>query len=404
MKKRLSLLFLAFSMTAEANRSVLRDNENAMQSKHDDDVRVRCSEKPACNPSNNTSKKVKQETKKTQKAPKKKAQKKEAQPVVEQNSSDDVMNHPHRSVLRYEWAEQPEVAPVVSERTKKREAKKLAAKQQQHYYCTLPDKEEFSKILYTTLAAGFVKYLIPTTDIVRPGGNIATLKLAHADMTPLVRAGFGVELTGLRCLYDEDKTTRARVGFEATFAKSTNSVDTLYTTTDSAVPNLRGLQSIQRGELMGVFSYDIVRDMLAFEAGLGLVAGALKGLHLYEPGTNGNGQVYTTNVKAYNLPNLISIGQSLKPNNGSVGGFIGLTLAHTFECFNDTRIELGYRSVFSKTSYKTRVYQTVPSPLASIAYQNAYQLVQANGPIVLPKSPSMKIRAQELTLAVVLEF
>ncbi len=359
MTKRLSLLFVACSLTTlEATRSALRDDEEAMHEEGKAPKKVKKVQVVATN------------TPTVQKSCSKKA---------------GISCEKQKAV----------VASAKSKQVKKTTDTGVF----NGCFSSLSEKEEFSKILYIDVAAGFLKYLMPTSDIVRPGGNAAILKLDHAQLAPLVRAGIGLELTGLRCLYDSEKTTRARVGLQVLFAKRTNALSFLYTTTDSTTPNLRAIQSIERGEFMGVFNYDIIREFFSIEGGLGLVAGAVKKLSLYEPGPG-----YDDNFKPYGQPSLISIGQTLKPNGGAFGGFIGFTLEHRFECLNDTRCEFGYRSVFSTTSYKTRVYQTAPSSLASAAYQNAYALVQANGPIVLPQSPKVKIRAQEITFAAIFEF
>lgn len=409
MKKRLYFVLMTFTMVAQAERSALRDRDDVSpRSQESSEPQVKKAKKTVAHaPQAHTSEKM-QESKKEKAAIEKKESStkkvKVSEPknmaMVPSDLQDKASMHEHRSALRYEWE------PVETERMKRKKARKVALAQAPHVYCSTPDKEEYSRIFYTDLAAGFVKYTMPSAELMKNGGLINTITIQSTQVAPLVRAGLGAEFTGLPSLGGEDFTTRGRIGLQVLWAKRKNAIKTFYTDAGSTFPDLRGLQSINRGEFMLMGSYDLILNAFSLEAGLGLVGGALGTFSLYEPGTvttGGVGNGYS-NVNPYGAQNLIFTGQYLKPNNASFGGFIGFTLAHAFSCLNDIRCEIGYRCVFNSVSYKSFIYQTAPDPAASAAYQTAYALAQQNGPITLPVSPSMKVRAQEVTFAVVLEF
>ncbi len=430
MKKGLYFVFLVFSMTMQAQRSALRDRDDAsprreeasepqmkkvkkteahtskgkqeskkkmpaMGKRESSDKKVKISE-----PKKSALKKAKPKVSAPKKAESKKSEQKKMAmaPVVPQE--DEVVAHEHRSALRYGCG------PVLEQRLEKKRMRKEAAAQAPHLYCSAPEKEEYSRIFYTDIAAGFVKYVMPSSELIKSFNLLNRIDVQSTQVAPLIRAGIGAEFTGLPSIGGEDFTTRGRVGLQVVWAKRKNAIKTLYTDAGSTFPDLRGLQSINRGELMLMGSYDLILNAFSLEGGLGLVGGALGTFSLYQPGaitTGGAGNGYN-NVNPYGAPNLIFIGQYLKPNNASFGGFIGFTLAHVFSCLNDTRCELGYRCVFNSVTYKPFVYQVAPDSSAAAAYQTAYANAQQNGPIVLPQSPKMQVRAQEVTFGVVLEF
>ncbi len=306
------------------------------------------------------------------------------------------MNIHARSPLREEWP-----SSYKEEHCAIKENNRILHSQNPYYLPIFPDKEERSKTFYTDVAIGFMKYCMPSTTITTPAYLTDTISKEHGKGAPLVRAGLGVALTGVPSLLGRDKTTNMRLGIQALYAKRSDAITTFYTTAPSTFPDLRGVQSIKRGEFMAVMSYDILRDIFALEGGLGLVGGALTDLVLYEPARFNNTTIpFSSSV----TPGLIPIGVSLKANPASFGGFVGFTLSHRFEMFNDARFELGYRSVFNSVSYKKRIYQTVPNPSANTPYQNNYVTAQTSGPFFLPTSPSMKVRAQQCTLGMVIEF
>lgn len=323
------------------------------------------------------------------------------------------MNIHARSPLREEWP-----SSYKEEHCAIKENNRILHSQNPYYLPIFPDKEERSKTFYTDVAIGFMKYCMPSTTITNRFNYPDAISKQHGKGAPLVRAGFGVALTGAPSLLGRDKTTNMRLGIQVLYAKRSDAITTFYTTGQfltaavppavgivinpgSTFPDLRGVQSIKRGEFMAVMSYDILRDIFALEGGLGLVGGALTDLVLYQPASlNATSIPFSSSV----TPGLIPIGVSLKANPASFGGFVGFTLSHRFEMFNDARFELGYRSVFNSVSYKRRIYQTVPDPSANTVYQTAYATAQTSGPFFLPASPSMKVRAQQCTLGMVIEF
>ncbi len=306
-------------------------------------------------------------------------------------------------------------ARVVAEPSKKslKKHKEREYKEKKHHENTIekkgrwlvfddkaPDKEDRAKKLYTDLAVGFIKYTMPEVTMFNAIGGTNTVTLEHSSLLPMVRGGMGVEIIGLPCISngrnkdDVPQTTRARIGWQALYAKKNAAIETIYTSSSTTTPTLLGLQDVERGEFMAVFSYDLLRDMLSLEGGMGVVGGALKDFALFQPPV-------TDSTVA--LPSFY-MGQYLKPRKANFGGFIGVNLAHRFECANRVLLEVGYRCVFSSVKYHTTVYQNQPGLLTTAAVQNAFLMAQTAGNAVLPAEPKFKVRAQEITFGIVAEF
>jgi len=257
-----------------------------------------------------------------------------------------------------------------------------------------PDTEDRSKKLYADLAVGFIKYSMPKITMLNAIGGTNDVSLQSSSLLPMVRGGMGVELVGLPCISDKDKTTRARIGWQALYAKKNAAIETIYTSSSTTTPTLLGLQDVERGEFMAVFSYDILRDMLSLEGGMGVVGGALKDFALFQPPVTDS---------TVTLPSFY-MGQYLKPRKANFGGFIGVNLTHRFECADRVLLEVGYRCVFSSVKYHTTIYQNQPGLLTTAAVQNAFLMAQTAGNGVLRAQPKFKVRANEITFGIVAEF
>jgi len=274
-----------------------------------------------------------------------------------------------------------------------------------HFKCCYPTpaKEDDTKNLYFDLAVGMIKYNIPKTTVVNALGGSDTVSLIHASLLPMVRGGMGIEFVGVKCITNDEHTTRARLGLEVSFAKrGNNAVETLYTGAASTAPVILGTQDVTRGELMVLASYDLVRDLFALDGGLGLVGGALKDFSLYQPPTTGSEAILASYYT----------GQTIKPNKASFGGFIGATLCHRFKSTERVRLDFSYRCVFNTVTYGTTIYQYQPGINANQTYQNGFSMgtnpVPAPGVTpqipVLQAQPKFKIRAQEIAFGIVAEF
>ena len=268
------------------------------------------------------------------------------------------------------------------------------------FFKITPDEEDRSKKLYADLAVGFIKYSMPTITMRNAIGGENTVSLQHASLMPMVRGGMGVEIIGVPCISngrnkdDVHQTTRARVGWQALYAKKNAAIETIYTSSSTTTPTLLGVQDVERGEFMAVFSYDLLRDKLSLEGGLGVVGGALKDFALFQPPVTDS----TVTLPSYYM------GQYLKPRKANFGGFIGVNLAHRFECADRVLLEVGYRCVFSSVKYHTTVYQNQPGLLATDPVQNGFLMAQTAGNAVLPAQPKFKVRSNEVTFAIVAEF
>jgi|GEM_PF-2845106 len=291
------------------------------------------------------------------------------------------------------------VSSESSKKCKERERKQARmsaadSKDGQLCFSITPDAEDRSKKLYTDLAVGFIKYSMPTITMVNALGGNNTVSLQHSSLLPMVRGGMGVELVGLPCISNKEKTTRARIGWQALYAKKNAAIETTFTSSSTTIPTLLGLQDVQRGEFMAVFSYDLLRDMLSIEGGMGVVGGALKDFELFQPPVTNS----TVTLPSYYT------GQRLVPRKANFGGFIGANLAHRFECADRILLEVGYRCVFSSVKYHTTIYQDQPGLLALQAFQNGFALSQTAGNAILPAQPKFKVRANEITFGIVAEF
>jgi hypothetical protein len=282
------------------------------------------------------------------------------------------------------------------ERERKEARKKVAEpkKNSWSFFDVSPQKEERAKRLYSDLAVGFIKYTMPKITLVNAINVDNTVSLEHASVMPMIRGGMGVELVGLPCLMDKEKTTRARIGWQALYAKKNAAVETLFVNSSSTVPTLLGIQDVERGEFMAVFSYDLVRDIFSLEGGMGVVGGALKDFELFQPPVTGS----TVIVPSYYT------GQRLVPHKANFGGFIGANLCHRFKDSDRLLFEVGYRCVFSSVKYHTTIYQDQPGILANQVFQNGFSASQTGLNAVLPSEPKFKVRAQEISFGIVAEF
>lgn len=266
------------------------------------------------------------------------------------------------------------------------------------YFDITPATENAAKKLYVDLAVGMIKYNMPTITLINAIGGHDTVSLEHSSLLPMIRGGMGVELIGVPCCKfhddEEDKTTRARVGWQVLYAKKNGAIETYYTNTGHTTPNLLGLQDVERGEFMAVFSYDLLRDKFSIEGGLGVVGGALKDFELFQPAATGSTVIE---------PSLYT-GQRLTPRKAAFGGFVGANLAHRFKTADRVLVEFGYRAVFSSVHYRTTIYQDQPGSYANQIYQNGFSVSQTAGNAVLSVEPKFKVRAQEITFGVVAEF
>ena len=261
------------------------------------------------------------------------------------------------------------------------------------YSC--PAIEDEAKKLYFDLALGMIKYTMPKTTVINLGGGADTVSLTNASLIPMIRGGMGIEFIGLRCLTDDENTTRARLGLQVTFAKKNgHAIETLYTSTSSSTPLLNGAQDVTRGELMTLFSYDLIRDLFSLECGFGVVGGALKDFSLYQQPKRGSDVILASYYT----------GQTIKPKKASFGGFVGATLCYRFKNTDRLRFDFSYRCVFNSVSYQTTIYQMQPGINASQVYQNGFSLSQSGSVLNLPVQPKFKVRAQEMAFGIVAEF
>lgn len=290
-------------------------------------------------------------------------------------------------------------SPKKCKERERKEARSNVVESKEGHWCVFnitPDKEDRTKKLYADLAVGFIKYTMPNITMLNALGGTNTVSLQHSSLLPMIRGGMGVELVGLPCITNKDKTTRARIGWQALYAKKNAAIETIFTSSASVtdVPVLSGLQDVERGEFMAVFSYDLLRDKFSIEGGMGVVGGALKDFELFQPPVVGS---------TVTLPSYYN-GQRLVPYKANFGGFIGANLAHRFECADRVLLEIGYRCVFSSVKYHTQIYQDQPGLLALQAFQNGFSLSQTAGNALLPARPKFKVRAQEITFGIVAEF
>jgi hypothetical protein len=294
-------------------------------------------------------------------------------------------------------------SPKKCKERERKEARSMVEPKDDYVCCLFdvsPDKEDRSKKLYADLAVGFIKYSMPTITMRNAIGGTNTISLEHSSLLPMIRGGMGVEIIGVPCISNgrnKDnvaQTTRVRIGWQALYAKKNAAIETIYTSSSTTAPTLLGLQDVERGEFMAVFSYDLLRDKLSLEGGMGIVGGGLKDFALFQPRVTGS---------TVALPDFY-MGQYLKPRKANFGGFIGVNLAHRFECADRVLLEFGYRCVFSSVKYHTTIYQNQPGSLATAPAQNAFLMAQTVGNAVLPAQPKFKIRANEITFGIVAEF
>ena len=319
----------------------------------------------------------------------------------EMDSTDEVMPVVKESSKKKVMVSASSESPKKCKERERKEARRNETPKEHYcFFKVSPDTEERSKKLYADLAVGFIKYSMPTITMRNAIGGSNTVSLQHASLLPMIRGGMGVEIIGLPCLSngrnkdDVAQTTRARIGWQALYAKKNAAIETIYTSSSTTTPTLLGVQDVERGEFMAVFSYDLLRDKLSIEGGMGVVGGALKDFALFQPPVAGS---------TVTLPNLY-MGQYLKPRKANFGGFIGVNLAHRFECADRVLLEVGYRCVFSSVKYLTTVYQTQPGLLATDPVQNAFLMAQTAGNAVLFAQPKFKVRANEITFGIVAEF
>lgn len=282
-------------------------------------------------------------------------------------------------------------------REERKEARKNSVepkKDQWSFFDVSPDKEDKTKRLYTDLAVGFIKYTMPSITLVNAINVDNTVSLEHSSVMPMIRGGMGVELVGLPCLMDKEKTTRARIGWQALYAKKNAAVETTFVNPTSAIPTLLGIQDVERGEFMAVFSYDLVRDIFSLEGGMGIVGGALKDFELFQPPVTGSTVI---------LPSYYT-GQRLVPHKANFGGFIGANVCHRFKDSERLLFEFGYRCVFSSVKYRTTIYEEQPGILANQIFQNGFAAAQTGANAILPAEPKFKVRAQEISFGIVAEF
>ncbi len=295
-----------------------------------------------------------------------------------------------------------EESPKKCKERERKEARKMVEPKDacSRFFSITPDKEDRAKKLYADLAVGFIKYNMPNITMRNAIGGTNTVSLQHSSLLPMIRGGMGVEIIGLPCISngrnkdDVEQTTRARIGWQVLYAKKNAAIETIYTSSSTTTPTLLGVQDVERGEFMAVFSYDLLRDKLSLEGGMGVVGGALKDFALFQPPVTGS----TVTLPTYYM------GQYLKPRKANFGGFIGVNLAHRFECADRVLLEFGYRCVFSSVKYHTTIYQNQPGLLATAAAQNAFLMAQTAGNAVLPAQPKFKVRANEITFGIVAEF
>lgn len=281
------------------------------------------------------------------------------------------------------------------ERSERQKTKQSGDRRHFPFCYPSPAMEDDSKKLYFDLAVGMIKYNMPTTTIVNAGGGSDTVSLAHAPLIPMIRGGMGIEFIGLPCITNDEHTTRARLGLQVTFGKKGgNAIETLYTGTATTTPLLNGAQGVTRGELMTLFSYDLIRDFFALDAGFGVVGGALKDFSLYQQPTTGSEAI---------LPAYFT-GQTLKAKKASFGGFIGATLCYRFQSIDRLRLDFSYRCVFNSVSYETKINQTFPGNSANQLYVNGFSVTRTGGDAVLLAQPKFKVRAQEMAFGIVAEF
>ncbi len=281
------------------------------------------------------------------------------------------------------------------ERSEKQKTKQSGDRRHFPFCYPCPAMEDEAKKLYFDLAVGMIKYTMPKTTVINAGGGADTVSLTHAPLIPMIRGGMGVEFIGLRCLTDDENTTRARLGLQVTFGKKNgHAIETLYTGTASTTPLLNGTQDVTRGELMTLFAYDLIRDLFSLEGGFGVVGGALKDFNLYQQPTSGSDVILSSYFT----------GQTLKAQKASFGGFVGATLCYRFKHTDRLRLDFSYRCVFNSVSYQTRIYQTQPGINASQTYQNGFSLTQSGSVVNLPSEPKFKVRAQEMAFGIVAEF
>ena len=321
----------------------------------------------------------------------------------EMDSADEAMSVVDKSSEKKLMVSASSESPKKCKERERKEARMGSAGPKKGQWCLFnvtPDTEDRSKKLYADLAVGFIKYTMPKITMLNAIGGTNTVSLQHSSLLPMVRGGMGVEIIGLPCISngrnkdDVTQTTRARIGWQALYAKKNAAVETIYTSSSTTTPILLGLQDVERGEFMAVFSYDLLRDKLSLEGGMGVVGGALKDFALFQPPVTDS---------TVTLPSFY-MGQYLKPRKANFGGFIGVNLAHRFECADRVLLEIGYRCVFSSVKYQTTIYQTQPGLLATDPVQNAFLMAQTAGNAVLLAQPKFKVRANEVTFGIVAEF
>lgn len=237
----------------------------------------------------------------------------------------------------------------------------------------------------TKIESGFSKYSLGTIHLQDASNNPDYIHVTKTKFMPMVRGFLGYEYNDFGKLNSKDRTT-GRFGIQLEYTHRTDGVRGDYYDYGFDTSTLYTLQSVNRVDLQGCFEYDFARLFYCdwvVGVGVGVSHNVLKNLRIYETDNNA------------------FAGQALAPHAFSPSGYLSFGFKTAFDSNKNLFYHVSYHLGIAGVSYKKLIVQTQPDPNASLAAQNAFNLLNN---ISVYKAPSFAVFSQELSLGVQWDF